>query len=715
MTDRIIELARVGFGIIPCNPDKTPRIPNWSKESLRDPAAITAFWQFCPDSLVGYTPPAGTMVVDVDTAGLSQIGDDAHPWPAGGWQYRTPSGGLHAVLALPEGIIGKTDTGKIAPGIDRRAHGTGYAIAWFLHGHEFLGDGGAYQAAPEWTWRDLVGTSGAAALKPFGLSEAELRTLAARAIKQSDRYDDYTEWYQLGMMLHHETGGGDLGLELFDQISRAAPKYEGSASIAAKWRSFDTTGGLRIAKLIADTGSSDLARAAGARAAFRDHIKIDTINVSKLANDINTLDLSAGATSVSVVSAEPTNVTERLLELGVIPHFKTQKFDGVIDHATKAFALPGWGSRYGYDTFKQQVMFCPHTDPAGAEQWRPMEDVQYTQARLDLIAINFDPKTSAEVVRDAILYIAKKNQFDSAQIWLGRQRWDGVPRIERFMVEYCGAKDTPYAHAIGRYLWSAAAGRILLPGAQADMIPVFISETQGLSKTKGIQAMDPHPDFYAVINLAERDDDLTRHLRGKLICELDELKGIRVKDVGAVKSWITLPKDSLVPKFMEFAVDYPRRFVMIATTNEYEFLDDPTGARRWLPIEIAGLDREAIARDCVQFWAEGAELFRSLAHGSGQNALGCVDYKDAERLARNVHGEHTVTDEWTQTIEHAIETLPVGPFQLIDLFLPLGMAQPGGPGRQVELRIAHVLRQLGYRKRQCWHEIYKKNMKMWIR
>ncbi len=727
MTERIIELARVGFGIIPCNPDKTPRIPNWSRESLRDPAAITAFWQFCPDSLVGYTPPAGTMVIDVDTAGLSQIGDDAHPWPAGGWQYRTPSGGLHAVLALPEGIIGKTDTGKIAPGIDRRAHGTGYAIAWFLHGHEFLGDGGAYQAAPEWTWRDLVGTSGAAALKPFDLSEAELRTLAARAIKQSDRYDDYTEWYQLGMMLHHETGGGDLGLELFDQISRAAPKYEGSTSIAAKWRSFDTTGGLRIAKLIADTGSSDLARAAGARAAFRDHIKIDTMNASKLANDINTLDLSAGATSVSVVSAGATDPNPMqaaidreaaamvLLESGCEWDAKAGKFYGHARNANVAARVRGFGRRYGYDTFKSSIMHQPWGAPDDNE-WQPLDDVEVHKCRDRLWAAGFDADIPLTKIREAIFNSAHDFTFDSAQLWLGRQVWDGKPRVDRFMAEYCGAVDDDYATAIGRYLWSAAAGRVLVPGCQADMVVAWISRAQGLQKSQSIKAMNPSWENYTTLNLAERDDNLTRNTFGMLICELGEMRGIlKGADIEGVKVWLTKGADFHVPKYIQNGSLIQRRFILIATTNEGEILNDPSGSRRWLPIEVNRLDHAAITRDRDQLWAEGAVRFRALAQPNDpRNSLGMVEYADAERLARARAGDFTVYDDMTPSVEEAVGKVIVdGVFAARDVWGHLGLPAQTGGGSVMDKRIANVLRNLGYELKVRRHPATGKVGRLW--
>jgi hypothetical protein len=722
MTARIIaaavELARVGFGIIPCNSDKTPRILWKQYGPMRDPAVIAAYWTLCPDALVGYTPPEGCMVVDVDLAGLAGLSD----WPSGGWQYRTRSGGLHAVLALPKGIQGKTDTGKAAPGVDRRGHMSGYAIAWFLHGCEFTGDGGAYQPAPEWTWRDLIGQRAATNSKPFGLSESELRALAARAIKQADRYDNYDEWFQLGMMLHHETGGSELGLELFDQISRAAPKYD-PAEIPKKWRSFRSDeGGLRIAKLIEDTGSKDLARASGARAAFREQAIASEIDTSLAPERQNAVVVSAGATGEVVAAldaaADQEALATVLLDHGVAYNPDKAWFWGTAQNVNLAVRvpLPG-GHRYAYDTFKSTIVYQCHDDPAD-DGWRPLDDVEIHECRQRLFDARFDPETTITKVRDAIYLLAHRNEFDSAQMWLDRQVWDGVERVPTFMRDYCGSEDTPYSNAISRYLWTAAAGRIISPGCQADMVVAWISPEQGLQKSQSIKAMNPSWENYTTLNLAERDDNLTRNTFGMLICELGEMRGIlKGADIEGVKVWLTKGADFHVPKYIQNGSLIARRFVLIATTNEGEMLNDPSGSRRWLPITVTNkMDPERIERDRAQLWAESAVRFKSLADGTVRNTRGRADYQDAERLARDRAAEFTVYDEMTPSIEEHIAKIVVGGvFAGRDLWGHLGLPAQTGGGSVMDKRIQGILRSLGYEQKLMRHPATDKVARLWRR
>jgi predicted P-loop ATPase len=53
--------------------------------------------------------------------------------------------------------------------------------------------------------------------------------------------------------------------------------------------------------------------------------------------------------------------------------------------------------------------------------------------------------------------------------------------------------------------------------------------------------------------------------------------------------------------------------VFVGTTNESEFLTDPTGARRFWPVRVTGLDREALRQDRDQLWAEAL-----VAHEDGE-------------------------------------------------------------------------------------------------
>ena len=70
----------------------------------------------------------------------------------------------------------------------------------------------------------------------------------------------YDDWRSVGMAIHHETEGSDIGLQLFDEWSSQGEKYDGHQVLVAKWRSFNgspanpiTLG--TLCKLAADNGA----------------------------------------------------------------------------------------------------------------------------------------------------------------------------------------------------------------------------------------------------------------------------------------------------------------------------------------------------------------------------------------------------------------------------------------------------------------------------
>ena len=709
--DQAIALAGLGFGIIPTDPVSKAALILWGQVGpLRDAESIRAFWARAPHAKVAITPPAHCIIVDIDVKdgknGYQSLQARGYEWPTGGWRWRTPGGGEHAVFTLPAGIAGCTDTGVLCPGVDRRGSESGYVVAHFLHGCDTLSFDTALPA-PWWVIADLIGRTDAAheATPALGISDADLRLLAERAATIADAFNGYDEWRELGMALHHETAGSDYGLALFDWLSQqpgaaAGGKYDALAC-AKKWASFsdEVRRGkpITIKKLLKQTNSRDIASRAGtAQRALKAFGTPRMIEAPPATAEIPTVDaMTLGA---------------HFLASGKVPDTKNN-WPATIDLVLLALRTEGWGVKFGFDRFKQSIMHCDWNGP-NAGQWAEITDTTYTACREALIAVHFDPKIGTEVVRDAIRKVADERSFDSAQVWLERQQWDEQPRIERFFIEYCGAADTPYTRAVGRYFWSGAAGRIIEPGHQCDMIPILITRGQGLRKTRGIESMNPFPEASTTISLTDRDADLSRRLRGRLIVELGELKGMRTSTIEAIKTWITERYDTWIPKFVEFATNAPRRFMVIGSTNEVECLpNDPSGSRRFLPLMISRLDTDTIERDCCQLWAEGAELFM---RAEGPKPARQVDWRDAERLALEVVAQHTEIDEFTETVAEAVAKVP-HPFQMRDLFLPLGLAQAGGPGRMTETRIGNILRYLSYRSKQTWTGTPGRNVRVWSR
>jgi len=375
---------------------------------------------------------------------------------------------------------------------------------------------------------------------------------------------------------------------------------------------------------------------------------------------------------------------------------KAGRIEATIDNLTCAVAAAHWcGIDVRYDAFRDEIVWAPD---GTAAQWRPLKDEDSVRLRVQLERRGFKP-IGRELMRDALLMVAMDNQIDTAQVWLDGLEWDGTPRIDLFLTTYFRAEDSPYTRAVSSYLWTALAGRVIEPGCKADMVPILVGG-QGIGKSTGVAALAPAADFFTEVSLHEKDDDLSRRMRGRLVAEIGELRGLHTKEMEAIKTFITRTHESWVPKFREFATQFPRRLVFVGTTNQEQFLADETGNRRWLPVTLTqAVDVAAIARDRLQLWAEARERF----------ALCGVEYAQAQQLAEAVHASHMIVDPWTdrvdQWLEEADPLTEMSPrackfLRVRDVLRGALGIEDKAIGRREELRAAAVLRALGYSRKK---------------
>lgn len=370
------------------------------------------------------------------------------------------------------------------------------------------------------------------------------------------------------------------------------------------------------------------------------------------------------------------------------------RIESTAGNVQKALMRPDiGGARIAYDQFKDLVLIAYTSD----NQWRPLRDTDYFRLRVELERRGFKgPGT--DIIREGVHHTAEVNEFDSAIEWAKGLTWDGVPRVENFLATYFGTEHTDYAKSVSVYLWTALAGRCLQPGVKADMTPILVGD-QGAGKTRGVSALAPEEGSFVEVNLEHRDDNLARSLRGKLIGELGELRGLMTREAESIKAWMTRTHEEWIPKYREFATRFPRRLVFIGTTNDDEFLGDATGERRWLPIRVGKVDVEAIERDRDQLWAEGVELFKRAG----------VQWRDAQHLAKDEHAHYKVHDTWESAIVGWLETDDMDgaegvkrgdrPFKLHDVMVSALNMNVQNIARKDELRAGRVLRTLGFEKR----------------
>ena len=303
-----------------------------------------------------------------------------------------------------------------------------------------------------------------------------------------------------------------------------------------------------------------------------------------------------------------------------------------------------------------------------------------------------------EMVRDSLASLEESHAWSWGEEWLKKLKWDGVPRVARFCTDYLRADaattDPAYLAAVGEYIWSGMAGRLASPGCQADMMPVLVGP-QGLGKSSALQVMALDRRLYASTTFASKDEVFSRKIVGKLVVDVSELRGMRNRDVETIRERVTRRDEQWRRLYHEYESLYPRHCLLFATTNSEEFLSDPDGNRRYLPIPCGTCDIEKLRNDVLQLWAEGYAIWASRG----------IQWKEAERLARGVHERYevyvedtgSVTTWLTENIENKID--PDRAFRLCELLDALGY--PRSQHRAVEQSVSSILKRMGYRSKRA--------------
>jgi hypothetical protein len=504
-------------------------------------------------------------------------------------------------------------------------------------------------------WRELAGPiEPTASLPAQSAPKIDLVKLRKAAFRH-DPNCEYDEWIKVGMQLHNGTRGYGEGLDIWCEWSRGFTRkpYPGDLYLKRKWLTMGKEPGKHVAK-----GSTLIA------------------------------ELPAEAEDFEIIEKQQGEETAERPALAFSRGKKRRVLPTIANVAT-ALRAPEW-CHFGlaFDTFRDEIMVAPHE----TEEWRPLGDEGTTRIMEEFERAGFLPITR-DVMRHTLAMVANERKFDSAILWLRSLEWDRVPRVGKFLPEYCGAEDSPYTRAVSLYLWTALAGRVLEPGCKADMVPILVGR-QGAKKTSAVAALVPSPDYFTEVNLTERDEDLSRKMRGRLVGEIGELRGLSTRDLESIKTFITRMDEDWIPKYKEYATRYARRLVFIGTTNSREFLADDTGHRRWLPVEVDVSDVERIKTDRLQLWAEAAVLW----------AAGGIAWREAEELAPAVHQKHVVSDSWEALISRWLddpdelgrEPRRARPFNTSEVMGGALSMSPSQMTRANEMRVAKVLRSMGF-------------------
>jgi len=212
-----------------------------------------------------------------------------------------------------------------------------------------------------------------------------------------------------------------------------------------------------------------------------------------------------------------------------------------------------------------------------------------------------------KVIKDATTVVFHANAFHPVRNYLDAINWDGVHRLDLLLIDYLGAEDNIYTRETIRKMLTAGVRRIYAPGTKFENMLV-LAGNQGTGKTTLIQklGLEWFTDALASFNAKEGGE----LLHGAWIIEVAELSALKKSEIEQVKAFLTKTEDRYRGAYKEDVASAKRQCVFFGTTNNSNFLVDPTGNRRFWPIDIDQQERiKCVWNDLTpeiidQLWAE---------------------------------------------------------------------------------------------------------------
>lgn len=203
--------------------------------------------------------------------------------------------------------------------------------------------------------------------------------------------------------------------------------------------------------------------------------------------------------------------------------------------------------------------------------------------------------------------VNKQDVHESVTAYLSSLVWDRTPRLDRWLVDYAGADDTPYVRRVGRWALIAAVRRARHPGCRLDQMLV-LEGPQGCGKSSALRILAVR-DAWFTDEFPLNTRDLVGATAGKWIVVMSELRGLRPSDARALKENLSRPLDTsrkADAQGTSLVTQTPRSFVVVGAVNEPACLHESTSHRRFCPVIIRHFDLDKLRTNRDQLWAEAA-------------------------------------------------------------------------------------------------------------
>lgn len=358
---------------------------------------------------------------------------------------------------------------------------------------------------------------------------------------------------------------------------------------------------------------------------------------------------------------------------------------------------PRWAGKLRFNSFAQSIEL--HRTPVSPERVELERDALDSKAALWLAENYARMALPTRTAAEAIQTIGDDHAYHPVRDYLVGLRWDGTKRLDQALTRYFGVQPTPLASTLGACFLRSCVARVLPltgrvdtgPGSKVDTTLILVG-AQGAYKSSALRALAVRPEWFADTRLDLASKDLFEQVAGKWIYEIAELDAFKGREWSRIKAILSSPSDTYRRPYGRHAVTALRQVVFAGTTNEDEFLGDPTGTRRFWPVRCTEtIDLSALRRDVDQLWAETVQTYQA-------GAQWWLDPTTAGDMAAAA-GEFRIRDAWDDTVYTWLNGR-AGTVGATEVLVAALEKTPGDCTAHDVQRVTAILKQLGWQRQR---------------
>lgn len=349
----------------------------------------------------------------------------------------------------------------------------------------------------------------------------------------------------------------------------------------------------------------------------------------------------------------------------------------------QALSNLGYSFRYNLCSHNIEVNGIPITDAMAAEIRNRMRDLGFHEIF---------------VMQDAYMAEAWNNSYHPIRDYLTELKFQGGDPIGEFSNYFVDDRNL-FPTLIRRWMIGACA-RVMATEQNRMLV---LNGPQGLGKDYlAYWLCSPLPEYYQEGPIMPDNKDHRIRLMSTWIWDVNELGSTtRRADREALKSFLTIQSVRERRPFAHFDTQGQAITSFFGTiNNEGGFLNDPTGHRRFMTVNIQKIDWDYAKLDVDQLWAQAYDLYIS---GEPWQPTG-----DELRMVNEINDEFQIVDIVEEALKEFFEILPgdtscwMSTYEIISIlkadsnFISGSKGASLRPGSEIDTRrLASALTKLG--------------------